>query len=246
MTGRRHVLASVLVGAGLIASVGAGSAAATPPPTPPPSTAETPPTSAAAAESAPPSTAVDLTITDAAILDAKVGWAVFVADNYSTPRVVPTPCPLVTTEMVDSTAGAAGLGVSVLPRTVRLYRDGTGAGIVGVACGPDLAASNDPSDSTSIVVEATVLDGQADFPQYASRFTGSNNTPVVQDPELGGQTVTRCRSDPFLCVAAWHGDGLIIAVRLDGPRTDDSEAQTLTVLRSLVSPVVTNLATGPT
>lgn len=176
-----------------------------------------------------------------AVLDAKVGWSRFVAANFAIPTSIPGTCPLLPPEEASAAVTAAGLVASALPAGVWLYRDGTGAGIAGIGCGNDLAKGNDPSDSTSVVVEATVLDGQAEFPQYVTRLAG-NNTPIVQDATLGGQTVSRCRSDPFLCVAAWHRDGLIVTVRVDGPRTDQSEAQALTLLTSLVPSVVANLA----
>lgn len=194
------------------------------------------------------STSVDASVPPAgpavdtdAVLDAKVGWSRFVAANFATPTSIPFGCPLLPPEEVTAAVVAAGLVASVLPAGVWLYRDGTGAGIAGIGCGNDLAKGNDPSGSTSVVIEVTVLDGQAEFPQYVTRLAG-NNTPIVQDVTLGGQTVSRCRSDPFLCVAAWHRDGLIVAVRLDGPRTDQSEGQALAVLTAVVPSVVANLA----
>lgn len=191
----------------------------------------------AAASTPPAGPAVDAN----AVLDAKVGWSRFVAANFATPTSIASACPLLPPEEATAAVAAAGLVASVLPAGVWLYRDGTGAGITGVGCGNDLAKGNDPSDSTSVVVEATVLDGQAELPQYVTRLAG-NNTPIVQNATLGGQTVNRCRSDPFVCVAAWHRDGLIVTVRLDGPRTDQSEAQALALLTALVPSVVANLA----
>lgn len=182
------------------------------------------------------------TVETDAVLDAKIGWSRFVAANFATPTSIPFACPLLPPEEASAAVTAAGLVASALPAGVWLYRDATGAGIAGIACGNDLAKGNDPSDSTSVVVEATVLDGQAEFPQYVVRLAG-NNTPIVQDATLGGQTVNRCRSDPFICVAAWHRDGLIVTVRLDGPRTDQSEAQALALLTAIVPSVVANLAT---
>lgn len=176
------------------------------------------------------------------ILDAKIGWSRFVAANFATPTSIPSPCPLLAPEAATAAVTSGGLVASALPAGVWLYRDATGAGIAGIACGNDLAKGNDPGDSTSVVVEATVLDGQAEFPAYVTRLAG-NNTPIVQDATLGGQTVSRCRNDPFVCVAAWHHNGLIVAVRLDGPRSDQSETQALTLLTAIVPTVVTNLAT---
>ena len=50
----------------------------------------------------------------------------------------------------------------------------------------------------------------------------------------------RCR-DQF-CVAGWHSDGLIVAVKLDGPRTPESEAQVRQLLVTVAPQVVANLA----
>jgi hypothetical protein len=53
----------------------------------------------------------------------------------------------------------------------------------------------------------------------------------------------RCRSDQQFCVAGWHSDGLIVTVKLDGPRTADSEAQVRQLLVTVAPQVVANLAT---
>jgi hypothetical protein len=189
---------------------------------------------------APPTTAVPVVIPEEAIRAAKVAWSRFVADNFATPLSIPEPCPLLTAQAATAHVTAAGLVPSVLPYGPSLYRDATGAGIVGIACGVDLARTADPLDSTGLVVEATLLDGQAEFPQYVVRVAGPD-TPIVPSSQLGGETAGRCRTQPTVCVASWHGDGLVITVRLDGPRTDASLDQTYRVLLTVVPDVVANL-----
>ena len=139
---------------------------------------------------------------------------------------------------------ALGLVPSALPFGVSLYRDATGAGIIGIVCGVDLDAGAQPADATGIAVEVTLLDGQAVFPQYVVRVAGVN-TPITPSPELGGDVMSRCRFQPTVCVAAWHNLGLVVNVRLDGPRTDASEAQIRQLLRAVAREVVANLATVP-
>lgn len=211
------------------AALGGGVAAAPPDPasSPPPTVAPT----------AVPAGAVS----DEALRAAKVAWSRFVAANFATPLAIPEPCPLLTGEAAAAQVSAVGLVPSALPYGPSLYRDATGAGIVGIACGVDLAHAADPAGSTGFVVEATLLDGQADFPQYVVRVAGTN-TPIVPSPALGGATAARCRERPTVCVASWHRDGLVVTVRLDGPRTDASLDQTHRVLLAVAPEVVGNLA----
>ena len=138
----------------------------------------------------------------------------------------------------------AALATTDLPFGVSLYNDSVGSGITGVRCGVDLTKTATPSGATSYAVEVTVLDGQAVFPQYVTRVAG-NNTPIVQVPELGGEMITRCRNEPAVCVASWHARGLVVTVRLRGPRTDQSEAQVGQLLHALVRVVVANVAKVP-
>lgn len=181
------------------------------------------------------------TVTADAIRGAKVGWSRFVADNFAVPTAVPDPCPLLTVEAANAGVSALGLVSSELPYGVSLYRDATGVGIISIACGADLAKAAIPSGSTSFVVEVTLLDGQAVFPQYVVRIAG-NDTPISSSPELGGDVIGRCRNDPQYCVASWHADGLVITVKLDGPRTNESEAQARQLLLGVVPQVLVNLA----
>lgn len=180
-------------------------------------------------------------ITEDAIRDAKVGWSRFVADNFAVPTAVPDPCPLLPVDAAN--AGVAGLGLvpTDLPYGVSLYRDGTGAGIIGIVCGADLTKGASPEGATMLAVEVTILDGQAVFPQYVVRVAG-NNTPIAGSPQHGGDVIGRCRNDPQYCVASWHSDGLIVTVKLDGPRTDASEAQVAQLLVTIAPQVVANLA----
>ncbi len=180
-------------------------------------------------------------ITEDAIRNAKVGWSRFVADNFAVPTAVLDPCPLLPVEAAN--AGVAGLGLvpTDLPYLVSLYRDATGTGIIGIACGADLAQRASPDGATLLAVEVTMLDGQAVFPQYVVRVAG-NNTPIAGSPQLGGDAIVRCRNDPQYCVASWHSDGLIVTVKLDGPRSDGSEAQVAQLLVTIAPQVVANLA----
>lgn len=189
----------------------------------------------------PPSTAVPPGIADDDIRAAKVTWSRFVADNFATPDAIHDPCPLLPTDAATAHVQALGLVPSALPYGVELYRDATGAGIIGIRCGVDLAESADPAESTGFAVEVTLLDGQAVFPQYVVRVAG-RNTPITPSPELGGDVSGRCRFEPTVCVASWHGDGMVVTVRLDGPRTDESEAQTFQALGAIAPEVVANLA----
>lgn len=188
-----------------------------------------------------PSTAAPAPVAEEAIRDAKVGWSRFVADNFAVPTAVPDACPLLTVDAAN--AGVVGLGLVAtdLPYGVSLYRDATGTGIIGIVCGADLAKAATPAGATLLAVEVTLLDGQAVFPQYVVRIAG-NDTPVAASPELGGDVIGRCRNDPQYCVASWHADGLVVTVKLDGPRTADSEAQVRQLLVTLVPQVVANLA----
>jgi len=180
-------------------------------------------------------------ITEDAIRNAKVGWSRFVADNFAVPTAVLDPCPLLPVEAAN--AGVAGLGLvpTDLPYLVSLYRDATGTGIIGIVCGADLAQGASPDGATLLAVEVTMLDGQAVFPQYVVRVAG-NNTPIAGSPQLGGDAIVRCRNDPQYCVASWHSDGLIVTVKLDGPRSDASEAQVAQLLVTIAPQVVANLA----
>jgi hypothetical protein len=189
----------------------------------------------------PTTTTLPAPISAEAIRAAKVGWSRFVADNFATPNAVTDPCPLLAPDAATAGVQALGLVPSALPFGVALYRDQTGAGIIGVRCGVDLAAAANPAGSTGFAVEATLLDGQAVFPQYVVRVAGQN-TPVTPAPDLGGDTIARCRFQPTVCVASWHNRGLVVTVRLDGPRTDASEAQTRQLLATIAPEVVTNLA----
>jgi hypothetical protein len=186
-------------------------------------------------------TAVPTPVSEAAIRAAKVGWSRFVADNFATPNAILDPCPLMTVDVANG--GVAGLGLTPtdLPYSVSLYRDTVGTGIIGITCGADLSKAASPAGATLFVVEVTILDGQAVFPQYVERVAG-RNTPIERAaPELGGEMFARCR-DQF-CAAGWHSDGLIVTVKLDGPRTAESEAQVRQLLVTVAPQVVANLAT---
>ena len=180
-------------------------------------------------------------VTAEAVRAAKVGWSRFVADNFAVPTAVPDPCPLLSAETAAAQVQALGLVPSILPYSASLYRDATGAGIIGIACGVDLATAADPAGSTGLVVEVTLLDGQAVFPQYVVRVVGQN-TPIEQSVELGGDLIGRCRNEVPVCVASWHRAGLIVTVRLGGARTDQSEAQVRQTLVVVVPQVLVNLA----
>ena len=186
-------------------------------------------------------TAVPTAVSEAAIRAAKVGWSRFVADNFATPNAILDPCPLMTVD--DANGGVAGLALTPtdLPYAVSLYRDTVGTGIIGITCGADLSRASSPAGATLFAVEVTILDGQAVFPQYVERVAG-RNTPIERAaPELGGEMFARCR-DQF-CAAGWHSDGLIVTVKLDGPRTAESEVQVRQLLVTVAPQVVANLAT---
>jgi hypothetical protein len=186
-------------------------------------------------------TAVPAVVSEAAIRSAKVGWSRFVADNFATPNAILDPCPLMTVDAANR--GVAGLGLTPtdLPYGVSLYRDSVGTGIIGITCGADLSEAASPAGATLFAVEVTILDGQAVLPQYVERVA-SRNTPIERAaPELGGEMFARCR-DQF-CVAGWHSDGLVVTVKLDGPRTAESEAQVRQLLVTVAPQVVANLAT---
>lgn len=219
--------------------LGVSASATTPPSSTVPPTVEAPPVTE---PPAPTSTAPTLDST--AVRNAKVGWARFVADNFATPTSVPDPCPLLAAEAATGGVAALGLTPTDLPFGVAIYNDTVGAGITGIRCGVDFNKTPTPSGATSYAVEVTVLDGQATFPQYVTRVAG-NNTPITQAPELGGEVIGRCRNEPAVCVASWHSRGLVVTVRLDGPRTDQSEAQARQMLAALVPPVVANVAAVP-
>jgi hypothetical protein len=223
---RRAVLA--VAGTLVALSGGAPVLATTPPTSPPPQ----------------PTTTVPPRIASGAIRAAKVGWSRFVADNFAVPTSVPDPCPLLAADVATGSVAAVGLIPSDLPFTVELYTDWTGGAITGIVCGVDLDRAASPAGATGYAVEATLLDGQVTFPQYVASVQG-NNTPIVQSAELGGETVARCRSDPSLCLASWHGNGLVVTVVLEGPRTDESESQVAQLLASVVRRVVANLAAVP-
>jgi hypothetical protein len=190
------------------------------------------------------SAAAPPTVTSAQVRAAKVGWSRFVADNFATPDAVQDPCPLLAPDVAVTRVQALGLVPSALPYGVALYRDATGAGIIGIVCGNDLTDAQNPPESTSFAVEATLLDGRAVFPQHVLRAAGQG-TGIFASPELGGEVITRCRTDPFLCLASWHRNGLVVTVKLDGPRTEQSEAQALQLLVAVAPTVVANLAAVP-
>jgi hypothetical protein len=180
-----------------------------------------------------------------AIRDAKVGVSRFVADNFATPNAILDPCPLLTVDAANAAVAGLGLIPTDLPFGVSLYRDTVGVGIIGITCGADLSAAATPAGATLFAVEVTILDGQAVFPQYVERL-GGRNTPIERAaPELGGEMFARCRNDPQFCVAGWHSDGFIVTVKLDGPRTADSETQVRQLLVPIAQQVVANLASVP-
>jgi hypothetical protein len=207
-----------------------------------PTTTTGPTTTAVPTTTAAPTTTTSPAPTSAELLAAKVGWSQFVAANFATPNAVLDPCPLAPVETMAAVVSAHGLVPSARPYGVALYRDNVGAGIIGIVCGVDLAASADPAGSTGFAVEVTLLDGQAVFPQYVARVE-SPDTPIVRSAALGGETAARCRNEPNVCVASWHRDGVVVSVRLDGPRTDASLDQTHRVLLAVVPTVLANLGT---
>ena len=244
---------AAVAGVTLLACTGAGGLAATAAPTTTTTTAAPTTTVASAtATTATPSTtpAVATTsttlpepISSDAIRAAKVGWSRFVAVNFATPNAILDPCPLMTVD--DANAGVAALGLTPtdLPYGVLLYRDVIGVGIIGISCGADLSDAASPAGATLFAVEVTILDGQAVFPQYVERVAGTG-TPIERAAAgLGGEMCARCRNDQQFCVAAWHSDGLIVAVKLDGPQTDDSEGHVRRLLATVAPQVVANLAT---
>lgn len=209
------------------------------------------PTTVAPSISSAPTTAAPTTVTTVPpvsgveVRAAKVGWARFVTDNFATPNAILDPCPLLA--VADANAGVAGLGLTPtdLPFGVSLYRDVVGVGIIGITCGADLSEPASPAGATLFAVEVTILDGQAVFPQYVERVAG-RNTPIERAvPELGDVMFARCRNDPQVCIAGWHFDGLVITVKLDGPRTADSETHVRQLLVPIARQVVTNLAAVP-
>lgn len=189
-----------------------------------------------------PTTTVPAPVAEDAIRDAKVGWSRFVSENFATPNAILDPCPLLTVDIANAHVTNLGLVPSDLPYAVSLYRDVVGAGIIGITCGADLSKAASPAGATLFAVEVTVLDGQAVLPQYVERV-GGQNTPIEHAvPELGGEMFSRCRNDPQFCVAGWHSDGLIVTVKLDGPRNADSEAHVRHLLVPVAQQVVSNLA----
>jgi len=226
---RNRVACIVLTGGFVAAAAGAASGVVT---ASPPTTTIAPTTTSAAPTG----------VSERAIRDAKVGWSRFVADNYATPTAILDPCPLLAVDAAN--AGVTGLGLTAtdLPYGVSLVRDATGVGIISIVCGADLAKGATPAGATLFAVEVTILDGQAVFPQYVVRV-GGTNTPIERAaPELGGDMFGRCRNEPAFCAASWHSDGLVVTVKLDGPRTADSEAQVRQLLPTIVPQVVANLA----
>ena len=107
-----------------------------------------------------------------------------------------------------------------------------GAGIISIACGVDLADASEPAGSTGLVVEATILDGQVGFAAYAEHIAG-RDVEVAAAPVLGGEQAGHCRNDPTMCVASWHSDGLVVTVKLDGPRIEASESHAFQLLEAV-------------
>ena len=207
------------------------------------------PTSSAPSTSSAPTTITPTTVPEpiagTAIRDAKVGVSRFVADNFATPNAILDPCPLLTVDAANAAVAGLGLIPTDVPYGVSLYRDTVGVGIIGITCGADLSAAATPAGATLFAVEVTILDGQAVFPQYVERL-GGRNTPIERAaPELGGEMFARCRTEPQVCVAGWHSDGFIVTVKLDGPRTADSETQVRQLLAPIAQQVVVNLASVP-
>ncbi len=189
----------------------------------------------AASGSSPSPTAVD------AVRAAKVGWTRFVAANVVAPTAISEPCPLLSADEAAASLVDAGAVPSAVPYGVWLDRRSVGAGIISIACGIDLAEASDPPGSTGLVVEVTILDGQVGFAEYAEDIAG-RDPEIAGAPVLGGEQAGRCRNEPTMCVATWHADGLVVTVKLDGPRTDASESQAFQLLEAVAPAVLTNLA----
>ncbi len=176
-----------------------------------------------------------------AVRAAKLGWTRFVAGNVVAPTAVSEPCPMLSAEAASAAVADVGAVPSALPSGVWLDRRSVGAGIISIACGVDLADASEPAGSTGLVVEATILDGQVGFAAYAEHIAG-RDVEVAAAPVLGGEQAGRCRNDPTMCVASWHSDGLVVTVKLDGPRSEASESQAFQLLEAVAPTVLTNLA----
>lgn len=214
--------------AAVVALLGAGTAAAAPP-------------SSVAEDSDATSEAAEPFVIDAdTARAAKVEWAQFVATHYATPAAIPASCPTVSAEQLAGSLFFNGLTPTDRAHVVSLTRDPVGAGIVNLSCGVDLTRPSSPSGSTDAVVEVTILDGQADYPAYVRRVSGSADTPIVASP-LGGVEFARCRTEPSRCIASWHSDGLVVTVRLELSRSDENVERARAILHDLVPQAVAGL-----
>lgn len=190
--------------------------------------------------SAAPSDEPALVIDGDSVRAAKVEWAQFVATHYPTPAAIAAPCPTVGAEQLAAALTANELAPTERPHVVSLVREPVGAGIVSLSCGVDLTRPANPSGSIDAVVEVTILDGQADYPAYVRRVSGSAETTIDPSP-LGGVEFARCRTEPSRCIASWHHDGLVVTVRLELSRNDDNAARARAVLHELVPHAIAGL-----
>lgn len=116
-----------------------------------------------------------------------------------------------------------------------------GTSLLAARCGVDVSASPNPNESTSVSIDAVVLDGVVRFDQYAVWLAG-RDVVIAAIYAPVGELAGRCRNGGRTCEYALNVDGLVITVRTNGPAADATEIQTRQLLATMTPEIVTNLA----
>lgn len=174
---------------------------------------------------------------------AGLGW--FLLANVDRPTRIADPCPLLAPESVGWYLAAHGLTASDRDAGVRISWDAdVGGGLVLLACGVDLDASLRPEGSVAWSLQATLLDGQATFTQYAVEFAG-RDVVIEQVPDQRAQLVVSCSDDGRRCTTALEIDNLVLTLRLRGLPADTGPEAARALAFEIVREVIGNLGAVP-
>lgn len=175
-----------------------------------------------------------------AVRRAKVGLSWFLLEHVDRPRNIGVPCPLLSSASLGFYVGQLGLTWSQLAYGVEVAWDTqVGDGLILVRCGVNMTAAADPAGSVSMQLQATMLDGQATFDQYAVRLGGRD---VIVAAAPLGELAGRCSNGGRSCTYALHVDGLVITTQVNGLPAETGPTLTERLVQAVAPEVVTNLA----
>lgn len=149
---------------------------------------------------------------------AGLGW--FLLANVDRPTRIADPCPMLGPDSVAWYLAAHELVASDREAGVRITWDSdVGGGLILLACGVDLDASLRPEGSVAWSLQATLLDGQATFTQYAVDLAG-RDVVIERVPDQRAQLVVTCSDNGRRCTTALEIDDLVLTLRLRGLPSD--------------------------